>query len=106
MGIPRGSRARRDLPSGSHDRGLGGATRHPWGYEYRIKTIEDWPVRLTIRRTDDERVYEASATVGHFKDRGERGQELLDALDRSLHALGAQRGFEVPASETLRRGGP
>ena len=64
------------------------------GYRFALKTIEDWPAELVVMRTDDERIYEAAATVGRFEDRLIRAERLLDALQRQMLAFGAKRRFD------------
>lgn len=66
---------------------------HDDGYTFRLKTIEDRPAQLTVRRRDDGRVYEATATVGRFADDQQRADALLAAFDRMMRAFGRKRGF-------------
>ncbi len=42
--------------------------RSPTEYDCALRTIEGRPGRIVIRRTHDDRVYEAEATVGRFDD--------------------------------------
>ena len=60
----------------------------PWGWEFGIRTVEDWPGILTVRRVDDDRVYEASASIGWTNDRTQRETALLEALDKQMRAFG------------------
>jgi hypothetical protein len=62
-------------------------------YQVTVRTIEDWPGWLTVRRTGDHRVYEASAGIGRFDDHEDRRDALLDALRRYMRAYGRKRGF-------------
>lgn len=66
-------------------------TEHDWGWEFAIRTVEDWPGLLTVRRTADQRGYEAAAVIGVYGDRKDRAQALLDALDKQLHAFSRKR---------------
>lgn len=61
--------------------------------EFQLRTVEDWPATLWVRRTDDDRRYEARAVVGLFGDRHDRAQALIEAFDRRLRAYGRKRGF-------------
>lgn len=70
--------------------------QYDWGYEFRLRTIEDWPGTLTIRRTHDARIYEATAFIGLKADEGgeaiidhsSRAEALLKALDRQMLEFG------------------
>ena len=63
-------------------------------YEFRLKTIEDFPATLTVQRTNDSSVYERSATVGRFNDHPERVNDLLKALDKQMRAFGRKRKID------------
>ncbi|UCD76040.1 MAG: hypothetical protein JSV91_03780 [Phycisphaerales bacterium] len=63
------------------------------GYKFALKTIEDWPAELVVMRTDDDRIYQATATVGRFEDRVARAERLLDALQKQMRAFGAKPRF-------------
>ena len=67
--------------------------RHDWGYTFRLKTIEDRPAQLVVRRRDDRSVYETTATVGRFGDDHQRAEKLRAAFDHFMHAFGRKRGF-------------
>ena len=64
---------------------------HDWGWEYRIRTVEDWPGVLEVHRTNDERIYRTTATIGHFADRTDRAEALLKAFDEQMHAFAKKR---------------
>lgn len=70
-----------------------GAERLIWRYTFRLKTVEDRPAQLIVRRRDDPSVYEATATVGRFGDDHQRAEKLLAALDSMMQAFGRKRGF-------------
>ncbi len=67
--------------------------RHDWGYTFRLKTIEDRPAQLIVRRRDDRSVYEATVTVGRFGDDHQRAEKLRAAFDHMMRAFGRKRGF-------------
>ncbi len=72
--------------------------REPGGraVRFRIRTVEDWPGELVVRRLDDPAVYEAKAWIGHFPDmpaRRERCDALLEAFDRRMAELGRTAWF-------------
>lgn len=83
---------------------------YDWGWEFRLRTVEDWPGTLTIRRATtgaDEpthRIYEASCSIGTFGDRTTRSQALLDAFDKQLLAFG--RKPRLPSSDDAPPNGP
>jgi hypothetical protein len=70
-------------------------------YLYTLRTVEDWPGELLVRRADDRRVYVAQAWIGLFPDdpaRVARAEALLDALERQLRAYGRKTRFiDAPA---------
>ena len=68
--------------------------RHDWGYTFRLKTVEDRPAQLIVRRRDDRSVYEATVTVGRFGDDHQRAEKLRAAFDRMMRAFGRKRGFD------------
>jgi hypothetical protein len=65
--------------------------QHDWGWEYRIRTVEDWPGVLRVHRTADERIYQSTATIGLFGDRTDRAQALLKAFDEQMEAFARKR---------------
>ncbi len=67
--------------------------RHNDGYTFQLKTVEDRPAELIVRRRLDQRVYDATATVGRFADDHQRADALLRAFDRMMRAFGRKRGF-------------
>ncbi len=67
--------------------------RHDDGYTFQLKTVEDRPAELIVRRRPDQRVYDATATVGRFADDHQRAEALLVAFDRMMRAFGRKRGF-------------
>ena len=70
-----------------------GREQHEWGDVFRLRTADDRPARVEVRRTNDERLYEASATVGRFNFEvdQERAALLLEELDRAMRKLGEKR---------------
>ncbi len=66
-------------------------------YTFVLRTIEDWPAELVIRRTYDEDVYNVERiSIGRFPDepaRIERGELLLKEFRRHLERLGKQRQY-------------
>lgn len=66
----------------------------PWGYEFHLLTIENFPGRLLVRRTDNKLVYEAEATIGLYGDHVARARELLEAFDQQMRAFGKKRAFD------------
>ena len=72
------------------------AERLIWGYTFQLKTIEDRPALLVVRRRDDRSVYEATVTVGRFGDDYQRAEKLRTAFDSMMRAFGRKRGFNDP----------
>ncbi len=66
---------------------------HDWGMEYHLRTIEDFPATLLVRRTADDHIYTASATVGLWEDHSDRAAELLNALDVQMKAFAGKRAI-------------
>jgi len=64
-----------------------------WGYTFQLKTVEDRPAQLIVRRRDDPSVYETTATVGRFFDDYQRAEKLRAAFDHMMRAFGRKRGF-------------
>lgn len=62
-------------------------------YVFELKTVDDRPGRMTVRRTDNDRIYEAEATVGRFDLANDRilAERLLAAFDRQMHQFGKKR---------------
>lgn len=67
------------------------------GYTFQLKTIESRPAELIVRRRDDYRVYDATATVGRFADDHQRADALLRAFDQMMRGFGRKRGFNDQA---------
>ena len=65
-----------------------------WGYTFILKTVEDRPAQLIVRRLDNNQVYQATATVGRFKDDQKRADKLLAAFGQMMKAFGNKRSFE------------
>lgn len=63
----------------------------PECYIFTLKTIDDRPGEITLRRVDDDRVYVAEASVGRLGDDEDLARRLLGELDRQLHLFGAKR---------------
>ena len=68
------------------DEGLG-------GWEYALRTAEDMPVALVVRRMPEPEIYDATASVGLFGDDTDRAAALLKAFDRHMAAFGRKRQF-------------
>lgn len=66
-------------------------TEHDWGWEFRILSVEDDPGTLWVKRTNDARVYEASASIGRIIDQPERAKALLEELHKQMLAFGRKR---------------
>jgi hypothetical protein len=63
---------------------------------FRLRTVEDWPGELVVRRAEPEAIYTAEAWVGRFPDqpaRLERRDRLLAALEHYMEAFGAKRAL-------------
>ena len=75
---------------------------YDWGWEIHIRTVEEWPGTLTIRRAMPESkeisIYEATAVIGLYGDRTERAEALLKAFHERLRAFGRKRS--LPDDET------
>lgn len=69
-------------------------TEHEWGYEYTLRTIEEWPGRLMVKRGDGDRVFSAEAFIGWDDERRHRAAALLRALDKQMRAFARKRGFD------------
>ena len=66
-------------------------------YTFRLKTVEDRPAELIVRRRNDYRVYDATATVGRFANDHRRADALLTAFDQMRRAFGRKRDFNDQA---------
>ncbi len=79
-------------------------TLHDWGWEFSIRTVEEWPGTLIIRRASPEAgqgsVYDATAVIGLYGDRADRAQALLAAVDKHLREFGHKR--RLPDDEPER----
>ena len=67
--------------------GIVRTVKRDWGYEFQLRTIEDYPAQLIVKRTHDDRVYKATAVVGHFEDHQDRAAALIKALDKQMKAF-------------------
>ncbi len=84
------------------------------GYEFILRTIEDWPAKLVIGHGRGEQVYEITeVSVGRFPDnpdRVERGAALVKAFETWLRTMGAKRKLndrpQEPGPATPRPAGP
>ncbi len=67
-------------------------------YRFRLRTIEDWPGELVVRRAEGRRVYEVvEVWIGRFPaepKHAARIKRLLDALEKYMKAYGRKRNFE------------
>lgn len=61
---------------------------------FHLRTANERPGQMVVRRVDDERVYEATVTVGRFHDDDESAARLLKAFHSRMRAFGHKRGFE------------
>ncbi len=68
-------------------------TEHDWGWQYRVRTVEDWPGTLTIHRIESDQVYEATAIIGVFNDRAERADSLITAFEKHMAEFGRKKQF-------------
>lgn len=70
-------------------------------YEVELKTVDDHPGRMVVRRVGGDRVYEADAVVGRFGDDVERVRQLLAAFDRQMKLFGRKRelSFTIDRSD-------
>jgi hypothetical protein len=66
-------------------------------YTFQLKSIEDYPGVLTVRRVDDERICTAEASIGRYGDYDTKAVALLASFDEFLRGFGAKRGFEDEA---------
>jgi len=66
-------------------------TEHDWGVECQLRTIEDFPGQLIIKRTNDDRVYEATATIGRFQDHCDRAAQLVASIEKHMLEFGKKR---------------
>ena len=66
---------------------------HDWGAEFVLRTINDEPGVLTVRRVDDAHRYEAEAVIGFFRDRSNQAADLIKALDRQWRDFGRKRSL-------------
>jgi len=65
----------------------------PWGIRFLMRTADDRPATLDVRRTRDERIYEASAVIGRLDTTADRRRAaaLLEELDRAMQRYGTKR---------------
>jgi hypothetical protein len=73
-----------------------GKTVHSWGWEYQLRTTEDWPVRLSIQRVAGAEVYNATASVGRFGDHSDRSARLIEAFEKQMADFGRKRKYPDP----------
>lgn len=75
---------------------------NPDRYRFVLRTIEDWPGELVIRRAVGQPVYEIeSVSVGRFPSepaRRERAQALVQAFEKHLEAFGRKKWFNDGAN--------
>ncbi len=62
-------------------------------WKFELRTVNERPGRLLVRRVDGPSVYAAEATIGRFKDDDALAERLLAAFDKRMRDLGAKRGF-------------
>jgi hypothetical protein len=67
--------------------------QHEWGDVFQLRTAEDRPARVEVRRTGDDRLYEATATIGRFNFETDeaRARLLLRELGRAMRKYGEKR---------------
>ncbi len=74
----------------------------PQRYRFVLRTIEDWPGELVIRRARGQPVYEIeSVSVGRFPSdpaRRERARALAQAFEKHLEAFGRKAWFNDGAT--------
>ena len=74
-----------------------------YGYDFTLRTIENWPARLVIGHGRGEQVYEITeVSVGRFPDnpeRIERGAALVEAFEMWLRRMGARKRFNENPQE-------
>ncbi len=64
---------------------------------FHLRTVEDWPGQLTVRRVPEPDLYKAEASIGRFPQkpkRLERASALLKALDEYMLAFGKKRRLD------------
>lgn len=61
---------------------------------FTLRTVEDLPGRMTVKRVNDARVYEAAASIGLYDDRTERAAALLRSFDEQMLVFGRRRKLE------------
>ncbi len=63
-------------------------------HRFRIRTVEDWPGEIVVRRVDPPQVYAAQAWIGRFPgERADRSDALLRAIDTRMRAFGRKRQY-------------
>jgi len=60
-------------------------------YAFSLRTVDDRPGRIVVRRTGDDTVYEARASIGRFDDDIAASEALAAAFDRQMRAFGRKR---------------
>jgi hypothetical protein len=82
-------------------------TRNPRHYRFVLRTIEDWPGELVIRRARGQRVYEIeSVSVGRFPSepqRRDRAEALVKAFENHLEAFGRKTWFNERSDGATKR---
>ena len=71
-------------------------------HRFLIRTVEDYPGEVVIRRVDGPSVYAAEAWIGRFPNEprhAERAQKLVEEIDKELRRLGEQRWFREERHE-------
>ncbi len=66
-------------------------------YRFKLRSVEDWPGELVVRRVDGPPGYTAEAWFGYFPEHppcAARRTALLSALSAQLKAYGRKRGFD------------
>lgn len=81
-------------------------------YRFELRTIEDWPGELVVRRVDGPDLYEAEAWIGRFPEkpaRIHRAEKLLAEIDKQMRRLGRQKWFneeETSKSQNVEKSKP
>lgn len=65
-------------------------------YRFEIRTVENYPGEVVVRRVGGTKLYELDIRIGHFPSEPrhvERAEKLRRAIDEQMKRLGAQRWF-------------
>lgn len=63
-------------------------------FVFRIRTVEDWPGEIVVRRVDPPKVYRAEVSIGRFSgEHADRCDRLLRAIDARMRSFGRKRKY-------------